>query len=75
MFKTTTDLTMADLLKKMRSSQIFCVCGLPDVTLRKVKAIDGRDAYQVGSRRFRAVNMEAKHYRGNEAAEQDKVPA
>jgi adenine-specific DNA-methyltransferase len=38
---------MADLLKTKRSSQIFSVCGLLDVTLRETKAIDGMDAYQV----------------------------
>jgi adenine-specific DNA-methyltransferase len=39
----TMDVTMGDLLKNMRSSQIFSVCGLPDVKLRKLK--DGH--YQV----------------------------
>jgi len=28
---------MGDLLKNMRSSQIFSVCGLPDVAVRRVK--------------------------------------
>jgi adenine-specific DNA-methyltransferase len=39
----TPDLMMGDLLKNMRSSQIFSVCGLPDVKVKKVK--DGK--YQV----------------------------
>jgi adenine-specific DNA-methyltransferase len=41
--QVTMDVTMGDLLKNMRSSQIFSVCGLPDVKLRKLN--DGR--YQV----------------------------
>jgi adenine-specific DNA-methyltransferase len=35
--QATPDILMGDLLKNMRSSQIFSVCGLPDVRLRKVK--------------------------------------
>jgi adenine-specific DNA-methyltransferase len=33
----TLDLMMGDLLKNMRSSQIFSVCGLPEIALRKAK--------------------------------------
>jgi adenine-specific DNA-methyltransferase len=33
--QATPDLMMGDLLKNMRSSQIFSVCGLPDVDIRK----------------------------------------
>lgn len=36
--QATPDLMMGDLLKNMRSSQIFSVCGLPEVALSKVKA-------------------------------------
>lgn len=36
----TPDLMMGDLLRNMRSSQIFSVCGLPDVEI--VKVIDQR---------------------------------
>ena len=39
----TPDLMMGDLLKNMRSSQIFSVCGLPDIKIKKAK--DG--AFQV----------------------------
>ena len=35
--QATPDLMMGDLLKTMRSSQIFSVCGLPEVKLRKLK--------------------------------------
>jgi adenine-specific DNA-methyltransferase len=40
----TPDLMMGDLLKNMRSSQIFSVCGLPDVEIAKVKKKDKADA-------------------------------
>ncbi len=33
--QATPDLMMGDLLKNMRSSQIFSVCGLPDVEVRR----------------------------------------
>jgi adenine-specific DNA-methyltransferase len=36
--QATPDLMMGDLLKNMRSSQIFSVCGLPEIALRKAKA-------------------------------------
>jgi adenine-specific DNA-methyltransferase len=39
--QATPDLLMGDLLKTLRSSQIFSVCGLPDVELRKVAPISG----------------------------------
>jgi len=35
--QATPDLMMGDLLKNMRSSQIFSVCGLPDVKVQNVK--------------------------------------
>jgi adenine-specific DNA-methyltransferase len=35
--QATPDLMMGDLLKNMRSSQIFSVCGLPDVKIHPVK--------------------------------------
>ena len=38
--QATPDLLMGDLLKNMRSSQIFSVCGLPEVALRKVSKGD-----------------------------------
>lgn len=31
------DLMMGDLLKNMRSSQIFSVCGQPDIVVRRVE--------------------------------------
>jgi adenine-specific DNA-methyltransferase len=35
--QATPDLMMGDLLKNMRSSQIFSVCGLPDIEVRRLK--------------------------------------
>jgi adenine-specific DNA-methyltransferase len=35
--QATMDLQMGDLLKNMRSSQVFSVCGLPDVKVTPVK--------------------------------------
>jgi adenine-specific DNA-methyltransferase len=62
---------MGDLLKNMRSSQIFSVCGLPEVKLRKMKK-DGAMMYQVellGLDVFDPATMEVEHRRG------DDVPA
>jgi adenine-specific DNA-methyltransferase len=39
----TPDLMMGDLLKNHRSSQIFSVCGLPDVEIVKAKKKDRND--------------------------------
>ena len=36
--QASMDLVMGDLLKNLRSSQIFSVCGLPDVRIRRVEA-------------------------------------
>lgn len=66
--QATPDLVMGDLLKNMRSSQIFSVCGLPDVDLRRLA--DG--TYQVellGLDVFDPVTMEVHHKPG------DDVPA
>lgn len=38
--QATPDLMMGDLLKNMRSSQIFSVCGLPEVKLRPAPAAE-----------------------------------
>jgi adenine-specific DNA-methyltransferase len=66
--QATMDLNMGDLLKNMRSSQIFSVCGLPDVNV--TKGADGR--YQVelvGLDVFDPISMENHHAKG------DDVPA
>ncbi|MBI2526001.1 MAG: site-specific DNA-methyltransferase [Candidatus Rokubacteria bacterium] len=58
--QATPDLVMGDLLKNMRSSQIFSVCGLPDVELRRLR--DKR--YEVKLTKlnlFDPATMSAKH--------------
>jgi adenine-specific DNA-methyltransferase len=48
--QATPDLMMGDLLKNLRSSQIFSVCGLPEIRLTRVPAAakGEPDQYQVG---------------------------
>jgi adenine-specific DNA-methyltransferase len=67
----TPDLMMGDLLKNMRSSQIFSVCGLPEIEVRPKTGKDGKQ-YQVallGLDVFDPVTMEVMHHKG------DDVPA
>ncbi len=66
--QATPDLMMADLLKTMRSSQIFSVCGLPEVDVRKLK--DGKcEVELIGTDTFDPITMEVDHKSG------DDVPA
>jgi len=79
--QATPDLLMGDLLKNMRSSQIFSVCGMPEVKVHKVKvpppprpspARGEGEKYQVeliGLDVFDPVSMEVEHRTG------DDVPA
>jgi adenine-specific DNA-methyltransferase len=78
--QATPDLSMGDLLKNMRSSQIFSVTGLPDVELRKSKSAQPGAAVPHGNGQmyevellgldvFDPVNMEAIHRKG------DDIPA
>ena len=71
--QATPDLMMGDLLKTMRSSQIFSVCGLPEVKLRKIKGKgNGATQYQAelaGLDVFDPIEMHAHHESG------DNVPA
>lgn len=67
--QATTDLTMGDLLKNMRSSQIFSVTGLPDAVLRRAKKANGTQLYEVEMRGldvFDPITMEALHRSGDE---------
>jgi len=69
--QATTDLTMGDLLKNMRSSQIFSVCGMPEVKLTRLKTKkDGDGAkYQaalIGLDVFDPVTMDVDHKSGND---------
>ncbi|MBR8839751.1 MAG: site-specific DNA-methyltransferase [Stigonema ocellatum SAG 48.90 = DSM 106950] len=66
--QATPDLLMGDLLKNMKSSQIFSVCGLPDIKIHPAE--NGK--YQVellGLDVFDPVTMEVDHRKG------DNVPA
>jgi adenine-specific DNA-methyltransferase len=72
--QATPDLMMSDLLKNMRSSQIFSVCGQPEVqvTRHKEKGASGETLYQVellGLDVFDPITMEVMHRTG------DDVPA
>jgi adenine-specific DNA-methyltransferase len=72
--QATPDLVMGDLLKTMRSSQLFSVAGLPDVSIRKVDPEEkgGPQRYQVlllGLDTFDPSTFEVKHRSG------DDVPA
>jgi adenine-specific DNA-methyltransferase len=79
--QATPDLMMGDLLKNMRSSQIFSVCGMPEVKVHKLKAAPSPrsspargegEKYQVeliGLDVFDPVSMEVEHRTG------DDVPA
>lgn len=67
----TPDVMMGDLLKNMRSSQIFSVCGLPDVSVRTPPGKDKSDPqlYQVelsGLDVFDPITMETDHRNGND---------
>lgn len=69
--QATPDIVMGDLLKSMRSSQIFSVCGLPDVKLCKVPESSSNDQvmYQVellGVDVFDPVTMTADHRPGDD---------
>jgi len=69
--QATPDIMMGDLLKNMRSSQIFSVCGLPEIDLRpakgKTKADPQRyDVELLGLDVFDPATMEPYHRRGEE---------
>jgi adenine-specific DNA-methyltransferase len=67
--QATPDLLMGDLLKNMRSSQIFSVCGLPEVQVKRLKEKGKKNGgrYQVtllGYDVFDPVTMEVDHQAG-----------
>lgn len=69
--QATPDLMMGDLLKNLRSSQIFSVCGLPEVAVRKAKVKEKSDTQQfevelLGLDVFDPISMEAQHRSGND---------
>ncbi|MCK6493014.1 MAG: site-specific DNA-methyltransferase [Nitrospira sp.] len=63
--QATPDLMMGDLLKNMRSSQIFSVCGQPEIKVTK----DKEKQYQVellGLDVFDPITMDVAHRSGND---------
>lgn len=69
--QATPDLMMGDLLKHMRSSQIFSVCGLPEVKIHRVKpaASGAPPRYEVeliGLDTFDPTTMATEHRRGDD---------
>lgn len=69
--QATPDLAIGDLLKTTRSSQIFSVCGMPEIRLEKVKPAKSGDAqrYRVellGLDVFDPATMELEHRRGDD---------
>jgi adenine-specific DNA-methyltransferase len=72
--QATPDLMMGDLLKNMRSSQIFSVCGMPEVAVRKVKPKKGEakdaparyEAELLGLDVFDPVTMNVDHRPGGD---------
>jgi adenine-specific DNA-methyltransferase len=69
--QATPDLMMGDLLKNMRSSQIFSVCGLPEIRINRQDAKDAKNGKQyrvelLGMDVFDPVSMEAEHRGGND---------
>jgi adenine-specific DNA-methyltransferase len=72
--QATPDLVLGDLLKTMRSSQLFSVAGLPDIAIRKVDPEEngGPQRYEVellGLDTFDPTTFEAQHAAG------DDIPA
>jgi adenine-specific DNA-methyltransferase len=69
--QATPDLIMGDLLKNMRSSQIFSVCGLPEVKVHKTKAATtgAPSQYEVeliGLDTFDPTTMKPEHWNGDD---------
>jgi len=69
--QATPDLMMGDLLKHMRSSQIFSVCGLPEIKIHKAKSVSAGapSRYEmelVGLDTFDPTTMATEHLRGDD---------
>jgi adenine-specific DNA-methyltransferase len=67
--QATPDLMMGDLLKHMRSSQIFSVCGLPEIRVHRTEVKDAPPKYQVelvGLDVFDPMTMEVDHAPGGD---------
>ncbi len=67
--QATPDLMMGDLLKNMRSSQIFSVAGLPEIAIRQQKEKGSPTKYQVellGLDVFDPITMDVSHTSGKQ---------
>ncbi len=66
--QATPDLMMGDLLKNMRSSQIFSVCGLPEIKIshRDTETQRGYRVELLGLDVFDPITMENVHRTGND---------
>jgi adenine-specific DNA-methyltransferase len=69
--QATPDLMMGDLLKHMRSSQIFSVCGLPEIAIRTAKpasagATSRYEVELIGLDTFDPTTMATEHRRGDD---------
>jgi len=68
--QATPDLMMGDLLKNMRSSQIFSVCGLPEVRVQRLKSKSKARRSSIrwswSARCVDPATMEAVHRGGND---------
>lgn len=67
----TPDILMGDLLKTMRSSQIFSVCGLPEISIEKKAPADHADPDRyivklLGLDTFNPATMDAESIEGND---------
>ncbi len=72
--QATPDLMMGDLLKNMRSSQIFSVCGLPEIKFHRTK--DNKFQVELlGLDVFDPVTMEATHRQGDDLTGRAQVLA
>ena len=63
--QASMDLVMGDLLKNLRSSQIFSVCGLPDVRIKEASG-QGYQVELLGLDVFDPVGMDSDHHEGND---------
>ena len=63
--QASMDLVMGDLLKNLRSSQIFAVCGLPDVRIEPLENGDCR-VVLLGLDVFDPVSMDSDHREGED---------
>ena len=63
--QASADLTMGDLLKNMRSSQIFSVCGLPEIRIERT-ADHAYQVYLLGLDVFDPASMDTDHRAGKD---------